>query len=43
MSYYTALVVSPDGETYEQGYNDIYELIYLLNILGKDYYIADLY
>lgn len=40
---YTALVERDDGTTYEQRYNDIYDLIDLMDSLGEEYQICDIY
>lgn len=40
---YVALIESPDGQTYEQGYNEFEDLLDLLEVLGTDYLICDIY
>ena len=40
---YTAIIEDPDGLTYEQSYKEFEDLVELANMLGKDYWIVDIY
>lgn len=40
---YTALIERDDGSTYEQHYDEIEDLIYLMDHLGIGYMICDVY
>lgn len=40
---YTAVIERPDGSTYEQDYYQFEDLVYLASILGRDYWIVDIY
>lgn len=40
---YVALIESPDGYTYEQGYDEFEDLLDLIKMLGRGYLICDIY
>lgn len=43
MFRYTALIEDPEGRTYEQPYNEFEDLLYIISMLGDDYWIVDIY
>ena len=40
---YYAIIERPDGSTYEQGYDDFYDLLDLIMFLGRKYRVVEVY